>query len=275
MSTAGQSPPRCATTAPPVQVWMRGVFPPDTGDYARRMVTAVLREATAPLRDVRVRLSMHRDPAVYFPVVAQGNLDLGGRPVRAQARGATARDAIDLLQARLHHQLDQPPAQADSSTTPPHSDRRMPPAPRMVFYPRPPGTQQIVRCKPVRLAVLGVDEAVQEMGRRDYYFHLFTEVGTCQDSVVYRAGPIGYRFAQVLPAPQRLAPHTTQLTWYDRPAPELRSADAAERLGMCEVPFLFFLDVDRGRGSVLYRRYDGHYGLLCPRGRSGSDTGVP
>jgi hypothetical protein len=28
--------------------------------------------------------------------------------------------------------------------------------------------------------------------------------------------------------------------------------------------FLFFEDAETGRGSVVYRRYDGHYGLIEP-----------
>jgi len=269
MSTAGQ-PPHPATTASPVQVWMRGVFPPDTGDYARRMITAVLRraagvdQARASRWGVQVRLSTYRDPAVPFPVVAQVNLEFGDRPIRVQVSGATAREAIDLLQVRLRHQLDQHLAQAGSGSPPARAERQMPPNPRRVFFPRPPQTQQIVRRKPVRLALLGVDEAVREMERQDYYFHLFTEIGTRQDSVVYRTGPIGYRFTQVRPAPEQLAPYTVQLSCYDRPAPRLRIAEATEWLRMSEVPFLFFLDADRERGSVLYRRYDGHYGLLSP-----------
>ena len=28
--------------------------------------------------------------------------------------------------------------------------------------------------------------------------------------------------------------------------------------------WVFFRDADSGRGHVLYRRYDGHYGLIVP-----------
>jgi hypothetical protein len=31
-----------------------------------------------------------------------------------------------------------------------------------------------------------------------------------------------------------------------------------------DLPFLFFVDAERGRGAVLYHRYDGHYGLIAP-----------
>ncbi|MBO1414556.1 sigma 54 modulation/S30EA ribosomal C-terminal domain-containing protein, partial [Streptomyces sp. FH025] len=29
-------------------------------------------------------------------------------------------------------------------------------------------------------------------------------------------------------------------------------------------PFVFYTDTSTGRGNVLYRRYDGHYGLITP-----------
>ena len=33
---------------------------------------------------------------------------------------------------------------------------------------------------------------------------------------------------------------------------------------MSDEPFLLFRNADTGRGNVLYRRYDGHYGLVTP-----------
>ena len=39
-----------------------------------------------------------------------------------------------------------------------------------------------------------------------------------------------------------------------------------EGLGLLGLPFLFFIDAAQGRASVLYHRYDGHYGLITPAG---------
>ncbi|GAB2794459.1 sigma 54 modulation/S30EA ribosomal C-terminal domain-containing protein [Amycolatopsis magusensis] len=36
-----------------------------------------------------------------------------------------------------------------------------------------------------------------------------------------------------------------------------------DRLNLIGQPFQF-LHAERGRGSVLYHRYDGHYGLITP-----------
>jgi hypothetical protein len=40
--------------------------------------------------------------------------------------------------------------------------------------------------------------------------------------------------------------------------------DAIAILDLGDEPFVFFLDEQTGDGSVVYRRYDGHYGLITP-----------
>jgi hypothetical protein len=100
----------------------------------------------------------------------------------------------------------------------------------------------------------------------DYDFHLFTEQGTNQASILYRTRA-GYRLAQVKPAArEELAPFELQLTVSPQPAPRLTLRRAMERLGFLGLPFLFFIEVAEGRAFVLYRRYDGHYGLISPAG---------
>jgi hypothetical protein len=111
------------------------------------------------------------------------------------------------------------------------------------------------------------DEALFEMESMDYDFHLFTDAATGQDSVVYRAGPTGYRLAQLRPRPES-EPVVVPLTVSTVPAAALSLAEAKERLDLTDQPFLFFADSATGRGNVLYHRYDGHYGLITP-----ADTG--
>jgi Sigma 54 modulation/S30EA ribosomal protein C terminus len=40
--------------------------------------------------------------------------------------------------------------------------------------------------------------------------------------------------------------------------------EARQRLEVAGLPFVFFADASTDRGSVLYHRYDGHYGLITP-----------
>jgi hypothetical protein len=260
MREAGELLSLSATKAVSVRVWIQGVFPVGTDDAAQRSIVELVAQSLVPVRGVRVRLGAHRDPAVHFPVVAQGNIDLADGLVRAQVNAATGREAILLLEARLRYQLDRAVPGASRF-------RRLPlPHPWVAPYPRPPQTRRIARVKVVHPAVLGVDQAVGVMERRDYGFHLFVETGNGQGSVVYRAGTAKYRLAQVVPGPELLAPYSVALSCFDRPVPRLGTAEAADRLGLSEVAFLFFFDLDRRGGAVLYRRYDGHYGLICPPG---------
>src|SRR5690606_26951060 len=101
----------------------------------------------------------------------------------------------------------------------------------------------------------------------DYDFHLFTEEGTGMASVLYREGPTGYRLSQVAPTSEdQLAPFELPVTISSTPPPCLTVDQATERLNLTGLPFLFFIDAAQGRASVLYRRYDGHYGLITPAG---------
>ncbi|MEQ4724303.1 sigma 54 modulation/S30EA ribosomal C-terminal domain-containing protein [Nonomuraea sp. B19D2] len=107
------------------------------------------------------------------------------------------------------------------------------------------------------------DEAAFDMEQLDYDFHLFTEAETGQDSVIYHSRD-GYRLAQVEPAPYRLGPVSIPLTVSSAPAPVLSVSEAVECLEATGMPFIFFADASTGRGSLLYHRYDGHYGLITP-----------
>jgi hypothetical protein len=62
-----------------------------------------------------------------------------------------------------------------------------------------------------------------------------------------------------------LAAFELPVTVNPQPAPRLTVERAAERRGLLGLPFLFFLDAGHDRGSPLYHRHDGHYGLLTPQ----------
>jgi hypothetical protein len=62
-----------------------------------------------------------------------------------------------------------------------------------------------------------------------------------------------------------LAAFELPVTVNPQPAPRLTVEQAAERRGLLGLPFLFFLDAGHDRGSPLYHRHDGHYGLLTPQ----------
>ena len=253
-----------------VELTTRGDFP-GLGDYVQEKIGRLSRFAHRPVLHARVRLSEHADPAVAPRTVAQANLDVNGRLVRAQVEGATAEEAIDRLEARLRRRLEHVAgaweAKQHAVSCDPHEWRHQSErAHRPSYFPRPPDQCQIIRRKSFTLGTRSVDEAAQEMALLDYEFHLFTEKGTKQASVLYRAGSTGYRLAQVKPSAEELAPFALSLTVSPQPAPVLTIDRAIERLSLLGLPFLFFIDPDQGRAAVLYHRYDGHYGLISPAG---------
>ncbi|MGD1253905.1 HPF/RaiA family ribosome-associated protein [Mycobacterium seoulense] len=253
-----------------VQITTHGQLP-GAEDYARTKIGELGHLTHEPVLHAHVRLSEHGDPAVARRVVAQASLDVNGRPVRAQVEGVTAREAIDRLEARLRRQLERAAEhwEAKRGGVPrrgPHEWRHeTEPTHRPKYFPRPESERRIMRHKSYSLPTCTVEQAAQEMEQLDYDFHLFTEQGTRQDSVLYREGPAGYRLAQVNPAGTgELAPSGLRLTISAQPAPRLDVEQAIERIGLLGLPFLFFVDTARDRGSVLYHRYDGHYGLIAP-----------
>ncbi len=253
-----------------VEVTTHGQLP-GAEDYARTKIGELGRLTHQPVLHAHVKLSEHGDPAVARRVIAQANLDVNGRFVRAQVEGVTVREAIDRLEARLRHRLERAAEhwEAKRGGTPkpgPHEWRHQSePTHRPNYFPRPESERRIMRHKSYSLPTCSVEEAAQEMELLDYDFHLFTEEGTRQDSALYRQGPGEYRLALVNPeAADELAPYEMPLTISSQPAPRLTVEQAIERIGLLGLPFLFFVDTARDRGSVLYHRYDGHYGLITP-----------
>jgi len=68
-----------------VQAETRGAVPEGALSFAVHRVSSLLRMASEPVLFARVKLTMAADPAVERPAVAQLNIDLNGRLIRAQA----------------------------------------------------------------------------------------------------------------------------------------------------------------------------------------------
>lgn len=255
-----------------VDVTTHGMLP-GAAEYARNKIGRLGKLSHRPVLHAHVKLLRHGDPAVWRPVVAQANLDVQGRLVRAQAEGVTAREAIDRLAARLRHQLGRADEHWDVTRgairpTGPYSwQHGSRPTQRPSHFPRPTDERRVIRRKSFAMAPCTVDEAALEMDLLDYDFHLFNEKGTGIAGVLYRSDPTGYRLAQVAPpSPDELSPHELPLTISPHPAPCITVEEAAERLGALGLPFVFFIEAAQGRAAVLYLRYDGHYGLITPAG---------
>lgn len=260
---------------PLVHVHTHGFVPPSDVAYARAKIRAALKSTRDPVLFVRARLSLQADPAVAQPAVVQVNVDLGGRPIRAQAARPTLREAVDdvyhRLRARVHRagrdwesiRGSVPRQQAHEWRHGSTSVARPP------YFPRAAEQRRIARHKTFTLGRATVDEAAFDMDMLDFEFHLFVEDGSGVDSVLYRAeDPTndrpGHRLSQVDPQPDRVIRGAVPFTVSPRPPPELPVDQAIERLEVTGWPFVFFRDAHSGRGCVVYHRYDGHYGVITP-----------
>jgi hypothetical protein len=246
------------------------------GDVPRHLVRlavdrvgSLLELASEPVLFARVKLTMIDDPAVRCPAVVQVSVDLNGRPLRAQAAGRTMRQAVEHAGDRLRVQLVRAARNWEAirggrpAPGPGEWRHQNPPAPRLPYYHRPAEERAVMRRKSYALARETPKEAAAEAELMDYDFHLFVEGLTGQDSVICRAGD-GYRLQLAGPWPDQLGPVNPSITVSETPAPRLSLSEAVSWLEAAGQPFLFFTDVETGRGSVLYRRYDGHYGLIAP-----------
>ncbi|BAX92995.1 sigma 54 modulation/S30EA ribosomal C-terminal domain-containing protein [Mycobacterium shigaense] len=245
----------------------------EAADYARDKVGELSQYIRRPVLNARLRLARHGDPAVARPVVAQANLDVDGVPVRAQVEATTAREAVDLLVARLRRRLERvaelrAPRRGGVREAGAHEWRHgSEPTHRRDYFQRPAAERRVIRRKSYTMAPCSIDEAAREMELFDYDFHLFTEQGSAAAAVLYRAGETGYRLALVSPdGADQLSPHAVPVTISPHAVPCLTEEEAADRMSLLNLPFLFYIDAAQGRANVLYHRYDGHYGVITPAG---------
>lgn len=94
----------------------------------------------------------------------------------------------------------------------------------------------------------------------DHDFHLFVDSATGRDAVVKRLPGGAYELSRATgdgDEPQDIEGLRTG------PRPPTQTLESAvERSDDTNEPFLFFVDVGTSRGAVLYRRTDGHYGVV-------------
>ena len=241
-----------------------GGVPDEARELAAAKVTSLLRLASEPVLSARVTLAVSADPAVPRPAIAQATIDMNGRTVRAQAAGETMRAAIEHMAARLRVRLDRLardwPARRGAIPVAGEWRHQSIPAQRPGLH-RPVGERTVIQRPCYASHALTPAEAIAELDLLDYDFHLFTERSTGEDSVLYRVGD-GYRLGQARPKPGQIGPLPASVTLSEHPAPVLTRTEAIGRLEWLGWPFVFFVNPDTGRAALLYRRYDGQYGLV-------------
>ncbi len=254
----------------PVAVTTQGEVGPEWTAYATGKLARLTHLTDEPVLFGRVNLLQQADPANPRPSVAKLSLDVNGAPVRAQVAARDTQEAIDLAERRLRDKIEHRSEQRQAVRRRParseagewrHGDL---PAVRPEFYERPPEERQLVRHRTFAVDELTPDEAAFDLEQLDYDFYLFRDLASGTDCLIEH-GPAGsYRIRHAAEAPEGAGPTAIRLEPAPEPTPELTVAAAIELLNDTDQPFVFFRNTATGRGNVVYRRYDGHYGLITP-----------
>jgi len=222
-----------------------------------------------PVVHVRIRMEHSADRNKDRATSLRAVVDIKGGAIRADVSGDTAHAAIDALESRVRAQVRDRSARrhqllhrgAGDGTSWRHGD--VAPS-RPDYYPRPPEDREIVRHKSMAPVGSNVEEALFDLDSMDYDFYLFTAASTGREALVWRdeqRESFVVRFAGGK-SDDTVVPDGVIHDERDVPQVDLRTA--RERLDVGREPFVFFIDSETERGHVLYRRYDGHYGVIVP-----------
>jgi ribosomal subunit interface protein len=251
-----------------------GDVPDVAKQYAVDKVTQLARYTRRPIVYALLRLSLESNRAIERPAVAEATLDLGGPIVRAHVAARDPMAAVDLLDDRLRRRLGRQGrrgnrGQHDRNGSPSsngwrHGDR---PTERPEFFDRPVEEREVVRHKTFALEQMTCDEAAWDLDMLGHDFYLFTEIQSGREAVIFHTDDGRLGLMRTGPAASTRSNNDTMATDVSvstQHPPELSLADAEERLDSGHEAFVFFIHPDTQRGHVVYRRYDGHYGLITP-----------
>ncbi len=254
--------------ATPIEVVVRGDVDAGAVVYARQELKRVIDQVGEPVLSARLKLTLAADPARERPALAQASIDVDGVILRAQVAAVTLHEVADLLQRRLYDKLEHAAShrralRRRSGLPHPGEWRRGDlPAAHPDYYDRPVEERELVRHKSFALDELTPDEAAFDMEQLDYDFHLFRDLASEQDAVLERLPDRTYRLTRLHPVAVDPGPTAIGLAVAEQAPATATVSDATARLDAGGEPFVFFADSTTGHGGVVYRRYDGHYGLI-------------
>ena len=249
-----------------------GDVDPGMPPYAEEKIGRLCSLGHTPVLGVEVKLT--QPPHQSQSAVAEATIDLNGTPIRAHVGAASMHEAIDRLEARMRHRLERHKgvleARRRRNRKPEdHEWRRgdfAKPAPS--YYDRPVGEREVVRHKTFAIEPVTPEDAAWDMDMLDHSFYLFVDKASGTDRVIasrdgrYEVSPAVE--GEELPGDTDPAIYPGHLV----PSP-MPLGDALDVLDAGLEPFVFHRDPDTGRTRVLYRRYDGHYGLITPADEPG------
>ncbi len=247
-----------------------GPVPESVRDEAAAMVEKLASMTSRPIIFARVKVTVDEDRNPDEDSIVQGTIDVSGKLIRAQAAADTPLQALRVLEKRLERRLNRLAERREQrNERPPYTPEGTwrkgdLPSTRPGYFDRPPEEREIIRRKTYPSDErISVEEAVFDLDVLDYRFFLFTDVSDGTPSVVYeRDGDVVLRRLDGSRPPEDALRISIEVN--ETPAPSISVEEAIERLDLSDEAFIFFQDTEEKMPRVLYRRYDGHYGLVEP-----------
>ena len=241
-----------------VELLTRGPVRPADRALATTKVRALCELGHEPVLSAVVKLRVRPDSADTLDAIAEASLDLNGVPIRAHAAAKTMGEAIDELGDRLTRRLRRHRKRLEDRHHEPEPVRTHPGYAHLDADER-----EVVRHKTLAMVPMTAEEAADEMDLLDHCFYLYLDSDHGLDRVVYRNGDHGLHVTpsvdgeDLSDARPPISPAALVLN-------HLPLEEAEVLLDEGDEAFVFFAEPGSDRGQVLYRRFDGHYGLVTP-----------
>jgi ribosome-associated translation inhibitor RaiA len=257
-------------SSPQIVYMTDGPVPESVRQGADSMVGKLADISPRPVIFARVKVKVDEARNPDEQSIAQGTLDVSGSIIRAQAAAGNPQQAMGILENRLERRLARlAERREDANERPPYTPegtwrRGDLPSKRPGYYDRPVEERRVIRKKTYAPEEeVSIDEAIFDLDVLDHRFFLFTDESDGKPSIVYEDGP-GIALRKLDGSSPPTGGARASIDVNETPAPSVRVEEAIERLNVSDEPFVFFEDADTHLASVLYRRYDGHYGLIVP-----------
>jgi ribosomal subunit interface protein len=251
-----------------IQITARGDVDERARERARHKLAELERFVKGPILGARVVLIQEPNPRISLPARAEAEIDLQGKLIRARVAAPSMEAAIDEVAERLQRHVrryverliarkrEPTDARVGELSPRPASGRR----PSTVA--RPAQERQIIRRKSFAFGPMSVDQAADALEDLDHDFFLFHDAETDADSIVYwRDDGL---LALIEPASAQAPDIRGPIHERNRFTSPIDLQAAVAEMNAVGHRFLFFENAATGRGNVMYRRYDGQYGLIEP-----------
>jgi ribosomal subunit interface protein len=259
---------QATTSSINIEITARGDVDERARERARQRLADVERFVKRPILGARVVLIQESNPRISLPARAEAEIDLQGRSVRARVAAPSMEAAVDAVAERLQRHVhryverlvtrEREPAEALVGEW----SHRSWSSPRPSTFARPVQEREIIRRKSFAFGPMSVDQAADALEDLDHDFFLFHDAKTDADAIVYwRDDDL---LALIEPASVQAADNRGPIHERNRFSSPIELQAAVAEMNAVSHRFLFFENAADGRGNVIYRRYDGHYGLIEP-----------